>query len=61
MCATRIKVTTVHEWDSNPIVSDDVFAGTDVPLERFSAIEASELDELIQLAAWTQVPFEPVL
>jgi len=58
MCLVQTKVTAGLAGGGNQKVSDDVFAGTEVPLVGFSANEASDLDELIQLVAWARAPIE---
>lgn len=53
MAAVRPTVTTVQAWDGNPKVTKRQFADSAAPLAGFSIIEASDVDEVIQLVAKT--------
>jgi len=53
MGAVQTKMKTIRAWDGQPATARRAFAESEVPLAGFSAVETSDLDEVIQLVAWT--------
>jgi hypothetical protein len=53
VAAVRPDVTTVRAWDGTPSTTPSSFAESRVPLAGFGVIEASDLDEAVQLVAHT--------
>jgi hypothetical protein len=53
MAAVEQAVTTVRAWDGKPTVINDGIAELPAPLAGFSVIEATDIDEVIQLVAAT--------
>ena len=53
MAAVETSVTTVTAWDGRPAVTTGPFSNLHVPLAGFSVIDASSLEEVIQLVAAT--------
>jgi hypothetical protein len=53
MAAVETNVTTVTAWDGKPTVTTGSFNNLQVPLAGFSVIEASSIEEVIQLVAGT--------
>jgi hypothetical protein len=51
--AVETNVTTVTAWDGKPTVTTSSFSNLQVPLAGFSVIEASSIEEVIQLVAGT--------
>jgi len=52
MSAIQTKLVPGLGWDRRPAISDDVFAGTEVPLAGFYSGETGDLDEVSELVAW---------
>jgi len=52
MSAAQTQITTLRTWDGELAILDGAYAGCEVPFTGFSVIEANDLDEVIQLAAW---------
>ncbi len=53
MGAVQPKATTVRAWDGTPDTTNGAFAAAPVPLAGFSIIEASDVNEVIQLVSQT--------
>jgi hypothetical protein len=51
--AVETNVTTVTAWDGKPTVTAGSFNNLQVPLAGFSVVEASSIEEVIQLVAGT--------
>lgn len=53
MAAVQTTVTTVTNWNGNLITKDESYSELSLPLAGFSIIEASNVDEVVQLVANT--------
>jgi hypothetical protein len=53
MSAVETSVTTVTAWDGTPSTTNISFAKANVPLAGFSIIDATDIDEAVQLVAGT--------
>ena len=53
MAAVETTVTTVRAWDGKPIATQGAVAELPAPLAGFSIIEATDINEVIQLVSAT--------
>lgn len=53
MAAVQLDVVTVKAWSGTPESFSRAYAESEVPLAGFSVIEASSVDEVVQLVAGT--------
>jgi hypothetical protein len=53
VAAVGLQITTVRAWDGTPVVTEGALADLKLPLAGFSIIEASDLNQAIQLVAHT--------